>query len=220
MRLLHVIATPRGATSNTLRISAIFLSTLAQQRPDLTVDSLDLFRAELPSLSRENAATKYTLMHGDPLDRRHRASWRPIERLVSRFLAADAYLVSTPMWNLSIPYVLKYYLDCIVQPGYTFRYGADGAVEPLVLDRPMVCVTSRGGDYSAGGPMAALDFQEPYLRTIFGFIGITDLAFVSLQSTDIPPLRQAGFDTAVRVAREVACSPAWGGAALSTAVAS
>jgi FMN-dependent NADH-azoreductase len=84
----------------------------------------------------------------------------------------------------------------------------------------MVCVTSRGGDYSAGGPMAALDFQEPYLRTIFGFIGITDLAFVSLQSTDIPPLRQAGFDTAVRVAREVACSPAWSGAALSTAVAS
>jgi len=79
--------------------------------------------------------------------------------------------------------VLKYYIDAIVQPGYLFKYNDAGQPEGMVKDRKMICITSRGGDYSAE-PLKSFDFVEPYLRTIFGFIGLTDLHFFNLQPMD------------------------------------
>jgi FMN-dependent NADH-azoreductase len=84
------------------------------------------------------------------------------------------------MWNFSIPYTLKHYIDVIVQPKYLFRYTGSG-VEGLAKNRKMVVVASRGGDYSPGSPGQAQDLQEPYLRTIFGFVGITDITFLIAQ---------------------------------------
>lgn len=125
-------------------------------------------------------------------------------------MSADAYLVSAPMWNLSIPYALKYYIDCILQPGYVFRYDETGRAVPLVLGKKMVISSTRGGDYSAGGPMHAYDFQEPYLRAIFGFIGITDVEFVSAQPMDVSPeLRDAALTAAIERARGLAAGADW-----------
>ena len=207
MRILHVVATPRQERSNTLRVARAFLDRLAQHHPDLSVEELNLFRADLPALAGDNIDTKYTLMAGQPVDPGHEASWRQIEALIAQFLAADAYVVSVPMWNFGIPYALKYYIDCVVQPGYVFRYDDAGMPIPLVLGRKMVCVAGRGGDYSAGSPLRQFDFQEPYLRSIFGFIGITDLEFVHVQPTDISSLRDAAMATAIERARSLADSP-------------
>jgi FMN-dependent NADH-azoreductase len=114
------------------------------------------------------------------------------------------------MWNLSIPYALKYYIDCIVQPGYLFRYDEFGQVVPLVRGKKMVCVSSRGGDYSPGGHRHAFDFQEPYLRAIFGFVGVTDLEFLNIQPMDITPdIRNAAIAAAITQARNLAGSPGW-----------
>jgi len=208
MRILHVVATPRQERSNTLRVARAFLDRLAQHHPDLSVEELNLFHADLPALAGDNIDTKYTLMAGQPVDSGHEASWRQIEALIAQFLAAEAYVVSVPMWNFGIPYALKYYIDCVVQPGYVFRY--DGGVPtPLVLGRKMVCVAGRGGDYSAGSPLRPYDFQEPYLRSIFGFIGITDLDFVHVQPTDVSSLREAALATAIEHAQSLADSPQW-----------
>jgi FMN-dependent NADH-azoreductase len=204
MKLLHVIASPRGADSNSLRVSEALLDALRERRVDVEVEVLDLFNENLPTLAGDNIATKYTLMHGQPIDRTHVKSWRAIEILIAGFLAADAYLISTPMWNFGIPYALKYYIDCIVQPGYLFRLNELHLPVPLVHGKKMVCVTTRGGDYSVDSPMRALDFQEPYLRTIFGFVGITDIEFVSVEATDVPALRDASLATAALRAQAVA----------------
>ena len=112
------------------------------------------------------------------------------------------------MWNFGIPYALKYYIDCIVQPGYVFGFNETGVV-PMVHGKRMVCVTARGSDYSSSSPMHAYDFQEPYLRSIFGFIGITDIEFINVQPTDISALREAAFASALEQARSVAASPLW-----------
>jgi FMN-dependent NADH-azoreductase len=77
------------------------------------------------------------------------------------------------------------------------------------LGKRMVCVTSRGSDYSPGSPMHAYDFQQPYLRAIFGFIGITDLSFISVEATDISSQREAAFARAEAEARTLASSPQW-----------
>ncbi len=209
MKILHVIATPRSEKSNTLQVSNVFLEGLAALHPDLQVDVVDLFNLNLPALAGDNIEAKYTLMMGQSIDKEHEDSWRQIENLIRHFLSADAYVISTPMWNFGIPYALKYYIDCIVQPGYVFGFNEMGIPVPMVLGKRMVCVTARGGDYSPSSPMHAYDFQQPYLRSIFGFIGITDLEFISLQPTDISSQREAAFASALAQARSLAASPQW-----------
>ena len=209
MKVLHIIATPREQ-SNTLRVSAAFLDCLRATHREMTVDVLDLYNQDLPAIAGTNIEAKYTLMMGQPIDKSHLDSWRQIERLIQHFLTADVYLISTPMWNLGIPYALKYYIDCIVQPGYVFRYNEEGRVVPLVLGKRMVCVTSRGGDYSATTPLHPYDFQEPYLRAIFGFIGITDVSFINAQPMDVTPtLREAAVEAATSRAVSLATATDW-----------
>lgn len=186
MRLLHVVCTPRGLASNTGRMSSALLEALQEQDENLTVTTLDLFKADLPAVAGRNIESKYMLMTGQALDETAMTSWRQIERTIEQFLDADTYVLTVPMWNFGIPYALKYYIDAIVQPGYLFRYTADGRPEGLVTNRKMICVTSRGGDYSTG-PLMAYDFVENYLRTIFGFVGITDMRFFNGQPMDVSP---------------------------------
>jgi FMN-dependent NADH-azoreductase len=186
MRLLHVVCTPRGLASNTGRMSSVLLEALQEQDENLTVTTLDLFKADLPAVAGRNIESKYMLMTGQALDETAMTSWRQIERTIEQFLDADTYVLTVPMWNFGIPYALKYYIDAIVQPGYLFRYTADGRPEGLVTNRKMICVTSRGGDYSTG-PLMAYDFVENYLRTIFGFVGITDMRFFNGQPMDVSP---------------------------------
>ncbi len=204
MKLLHIIATPREHESHTLRVSNAFIESLHAKYADLTVDIMDLFNQDLPSVAGDNINSKYTLMAGQSLDKRHAESWKQIEIVIEHFLAADIYLISTPMWNLGIPYVLKYYIDTIVQPGYLFKYDEQGQLVQLVLNKKMLCVTSRGADYSAESPMHAYDFQEPYLRAIFGFVGITDMHFVNAQPMDITPqLREAAIASSIEKAHSI-----------------
>lgn len=205
IRLLHVIATPRGLASTTGRVSSALIEELHQHHDDLQVTTLDLFSADLPAVAGVNIKSKYALMTGQPLDDAARSSWQEIEQTIAGFLAADLYVLTVPMWNFSIPYALKYYIDAIVQPGYLFAYDEHGQPQGLVHGRRMVCVTSRGGDYSQP-PMAAFDHMEGYLRAIFGFVDISDLRFFHVQPCDVTPeLRNAAAKAAVADVR------AWAG---------
>jgi FMN-dependent NADH-azoreductase len=208
-QLLHVIGTPRGLASNTGRVSNALLEEILEQDDDVVVTTLDLFKSDLPSVAGRNIESKYKLMTGQALDGPSKESWREIERTIEQFLAADVYLLTVPMWNFGIPYVLKYYIDAIIQPGYLFRYTETGAVEPLVKGKKMICVTSRGSDYSSE-PMRAFDFVETYLRTIFGFVGITDIRFFNAQPMDISrDIRMAAQRAVINEVREYASSGLW-----------
>ena len=181
-KLLHIIATPRGEESRTLRVSGSFLDAFKSAHPDWTVEELNLFEEQLPPLTLKRVDGKYELLAGKDLTGESKKAWKGIEDYISNFLSADAYLISAPMWNFSIPYALKHYLDVIVQPKYLFRYTEQGP-EGLAKNRKMLIITSRGGDYSS--PEASkMDLQEPYLRTVFGFVGITDITFIHAQPMD------------------------------------
>lgn len=210
MRLLHIVATPRSHESNTIRVSNALIEELYLKYEDLTVKVLDLFKADLPAVAGENIENKYKLMTGQELDEHHKSSWDAIETNIKRFLDSDIYLLTVPMWNFGIPYALKYYIDAIVQPGYLFRYNERGIPEGLVIGKKMIIVTSRGGDYSPNGPLHSLDFVEPYLRTIFNFVGITDIHFINAQPMDISPgVRRAALLKAIGEARAFVASNHW-----------
>ncbi len=182
-KLLHIVATPRGDESSTLRVSGAFLEALKKKYPDCRVDTLDLATEKLPELTAKRIDGKYALLSGKDLSPELQKAWEEIVGHIERFLSADAYLVSSPMWNFSIPYTLKHYIDVILQPKYLFRY-TDKGPEGLVKGKKMMIITSRGGDYSPGSPFHAYDYQEPYLKTGFGFTGITDITFINAQPMD------------------------------------
>lgn len=208
-RLLHIIATPRGLASNTGRVSSALIEALHDEYDDLEVSTLDLFSADLPAVAGTNINSKYALMTGQQLDEEARSSWQEIERTIEGFLAADIHVITTPMWNFSIPYALKYYIDAIVQPGYLFAYDEHGVPHGLVEGKRMVCVTSRGGDYSQP-PMDAMDHLVGYLRAVFGFVGITELKFFDVQPCDVTPdLRNAAARAAIADVRAWVAAGAW-----------
>ncbi len=209
VRVLHIVATPREQKSNTLRVADAFLENLRETCPEMTLDVIDLYHHDLPAVAGVNLDVKYGLMMGQPIDKNHLESWQQIERLIEHFLQANVYVISAPMWNFSIPYALKYYIDCLIQPGYVFRYTEEGQPIPLVLGKRMICVTSRGADYSAESPLHVYDFQEPYLRAIFGFIGITDMHFINAQPMNsAPALRETAVADSMTIARQLAADTA------------
>lgn len=182
-KLLHIIATPRGGDSRTLKVTQAFLDAFKKNNPACQIDELNVFTDPLPPLTVKVVSGKYVLLGGGDLTGELKDAWKSVVAHIERFLSADAYLISTPMWNFGIPYMLKQYIDVIVQPKYLFRY-TDKGVEGLAKGKKMIVIASRGGDYSAGTPTQSYDQQEPYLRTVFGFVGITDINFIIAQPMD------------------------------------
>lgn len=101
------------------------------------------------------------------------------DRLVDELLEADVLVIGVPMHNFGLPSTLKAWIDHIVRPGRTFSYGANGP-EGLVKGKRVILVLSRGGVYS-NGPAKPFDFQEPYLRIVLGFLGITEVDVVRVE---------------------------------------
>lgn len=186
MKLLHIIATPRSEQSNTLQISKAFIDSLHAKHTDLVIEEIDLFNHDIPSVIGSNIEAKYTLMLGQPVPVSHSDGWSKIEALIDQFKSADLYLITAPMWNFTVPYALKFYIDAVIQPGYLFAYNEQGQPYGMASGK-MVCITTRGGDYSPATPMVVFDFLEPYLRAIFGFVGISEIHFVNAQPMDITP---------------------------------
>jgi FMN-dependent NADH-azoreductase len=201
---MHIIATPRQEESRTLKVSRQFLDNFRKKYPNCFIDELNVSTETLASLTVKVVSGKYVLLSGKELIDKLKDAWDPVERHIERFLLANAYLISTPMWNFSIPHTLKHYIDIIIQPQYLFRYTTE-AVEGLVKNRKMVVITSRGGDYSPESPFHAYDFQEPYLRAIFGFVGITDITFINVQAADAssPEVLEKKIEEAKKIASRV-----------------
>jgi FMN-dependent NADH-azoreductase len=103
------------------------------------------------------------------------------DTLIEELLEADTVLIGTPMHNFTISWELKAWIDQVVRLGKTVAYGANGP-QGLLTDKKVVIVTSRGGSYGPGTPRFDSDFQEPYLRRILAFIGLTDVTFIHAES--------------------------------------
>jgi FMN-dependent NADH-azoreductase len=133
-KLLHIIASPRGENSRTLGISNLFLELFTKKNPDISVTELDLFRVQLPEVHGDNVKAKYTLMGGGKLDPEIEKSWNEIFSYSNDFLSYDYYLITNPMWNFTIPYKLKHYIDVIMQAGILFKFTENG-VEGLANNK-------------------------------------------------------------------------------------
>lgn len=99
------------------------------------------------------------------------------DQLTEELLEADIVVVGAPMCNLGIPSALKAWIDHVVRAGKTFRYTAEGPQGLVSSSKKVIIVSSRGGVYTQG-PAQGYEFQETYLKTIFNFLGMTDVSFI------------------------------------------
>lgn len=170
--ILHIDASPRAERSVSRTLSHEFVSAWKAVHPDVTVTYRDLGHQPVPHVDEPWIAAAFSSpdQHTPELTEAIRLS----NELIDEFLAADYYILGVPMYNFSVPSVFKAYIDQIVRIGRTFTVDSTGYAG-LVKDRKMVIITAQGGSYRPGTPLDNLNFHEPYLRTIFGFIGITDI---------------------------------------------
>ncbi len=177
--LLYLDASPRGARSHSRGVGRKFLDAWRAAHPNGAVIAHDIGREPPPFVSEAWVEGAYA-----PADQQSAAARAAIDvsnRYVDELLAADQIVIATPIYNLSLPAALKAWIDQIVRAGRTFTVGASG-YEGLARGKRVIVLVASGGDFRPGTPTAAYNFIEPYLRAIFGFIGITQVEFVYAHS--------------------------------------
>ena len=203
-KLLHILASPRVESYST-RVAKAFLDSYRQERPDDRIEVLDLFQADIPPFHAPQAKAKYAVSAGQTPRDEAETAWQPVIKTINHFKGFDKYVLSCPMWNFGVPYRLKQYIDVIVQPSLTVAFSPGKGYSGLVTGKPLMLILARGGVYPTGNPAETFDFQEPYLRCIFGFIGFTDIRTVYIQGTmQSPEQVEAATRKAIAEAAEAA----------------
>jgi len=173
MKLLHIDSSPLGGQSVSRALTQNIVAQWRAAHPGTTVEHLDLV-VDAPSHLAMDSLGFAKGPKAEGLSDVQRRENEISERLVTQFLAADVIVLGAPMYNFSIPSQLKAWIDRVAQAGRTFKYTEQGPVG-LAAGKTLIIASSRGGAHAANPVM---DHQETYLRTVFGFLGITDIRIV------------------------------------------
>lgn len=180
--ILHVDSSPRREKSYSRMLAKEFIAAWKKKNPEDTITYRDLYHHSVPHINEAWINAAYTPEKERNLEMVE--ALKISDFLVDEFLAAECYVYSVPMYNYSIPSVFKAYIDQIIRINRTF------AIEPRSLEkivikglvegqRKMIIISTRGGSYPPGTRAAAYDFQKPYLKAIFGAIGIKNITFIN-----------------------------------------
>jgi len=178
MKLLKIDSSARG-NSISRKLTAEYAEMWVKHNPGGKVIERDLAATALPLVTDEwvDASRK------DPsqLTAAQRQTLAVSDVLVDELVSADVIVIGAPMYNFSISSTLKAWIDQVVRLGRTVSYGAEGP-KGLLVGKKVFVLTSRGGAYGHGTHSEKFDFQEPYLRHILGFIGLTDVTFIHAEN--------------------------------------
>jgi FMN-dependent NADH-azoreductase len=175
-QLLHIDSSILGGNSVSRQLTAQIVASWRAAHPATEVSYLDL-AVDTPShLSAESLGFRMAPGAAELSDVQKREN-AISEALVSQFLAADVVVIGAPLYNFSIPTQLKAWIDRIAQVGRTFKYTDKGPVG-LAGGKTVIVASTRGGMYSTSDAGNAMEHQESYLKTVFGFLGVSDVRFV------------------------------------------
>lgn len=196
--VLVVTSSALGEASVSNQLVQDALAGLRAQDPSLRIVTRDLGSAPIPHLTLDSATA---IRGAEPANDAQAAAQGLSNTLIAELEAADIIIIGAPMYNFGIASTLKAWFDHVLRAGRTFRYGENGA-EGLLPGRRAIVIESRGGLYSEG-PAQVMDAQEPHLRGMLGFMGITDVTFVRAEKLAFgPDVRAQAIDAARRVLRD------------------
>jgi FMN-dependent NADH-azoreductase len=210
--LLHIESSPRKKRSASLDVARAYLDAYRDAHPDHRIDVLDLWSVEMPEFDGDALDAKYADLSGTPLSENQQQAWTNIRELARRLHDADTLLFSVPLWNFSIPYKLKHFIDVVSQRGILFSFDERG-LQGLLKDKKAVVIYARGLDYSVGSstPAHSFDFQRPFMEAWLRSVGVSDVKSIVVEKTLLGPevdyaARQAAREQAMALARAVSVS--------------
>jgi len=207
-RLLLVTASPRGEESESLRLAAALVDAFRDAGGG-DVDTLDLFADPLAPVATAQARAKMAVVGGEEPPDTTADAWREVLALGERVAAADALVLAAPMWNATVPWALKLFIDTLTQPGVAFRFEPDTGYHGLLGGRRAV-VLATSHVYAPGLPPGfGVDFHAPYLEHWLEMCGFDPVDVVRLQPTrpgasDLGARRERALREAAALGRELA----------------
>jgi len=180
MNILQVNSSARAEGSQSTRLASALVDRLRRARPDAQVTVRDLARNPHPALDETALQALFT----DPGQRTPEQAARVAldDALIAEIQAADVVVLGVPMYNFGISTQLKNWIDAIARARVTFRYTENGP-EGLLTGKKVYVVLTRGGRYRD----TPADSQVPYLRTLLGFLGMTDVQFIYAEGLAMGP---------------------------------
>ncbi|MDO7885787.1 FMN-dependent NADH-azoreductase [Hymenobacter cheonanensis] len=195
MHILRIISSPRKGESYSIKLGNGIVEKLQAANPGSTVQVRDLTNKPFPHLEEAHLQSFFTPAESRTPEQREAV--RHSDESIAEIMAADVLVIDAPLYNFGIPSTLKAWIDHIARAGITFRYSAAGP-EGLVKGKKVYVAMSSGGVYSEG-PMTSYDFVAPYLKTVLGFLGMTDVTVARVEGTGNPELQptalQKGLDS-------------------------
>lgn len=205
VKLLHLDASILGEHSASRQVSHDIVERLRSGGQDVQITYRDLVADPLPHLVLGNLPSRHRL--AAEVDESAREAFAvergESDRVLQEFMDADIVVVGAPMYNFSVPSQLKAWIDRICVAGVSFAYGPSGP-EGLAKGKRVILAPARGGFYGQGSPAAAFEHMETYLRTIFGFLGVTDIEMIVVEGlASGPDARASAMERAVEAAHEL-----------------
>jgi len=192
-KILHVISSPRGNASYSIKLGKAIVEKIQTEYAGSTVREFDLVKKQFPHLEEAHLASFFTPIESRTIE--HAASIKHSDEAIKEIADADIIVIGAPVYNYNIHSSLKAWIDHIVRAGITFKYDEAGPHGLLKGKKVYVAIAS-GGVYSAG-VMKTMDFVEPYLKTILGFIGLNDITIFRIEGTAIPELKDSAFENGI-----------------------
>lgn len=202
--LLYLKASPRKAESQSIQLAEVYLTALRSSNPDLVVDTIDVWEEELPAFDGDKAAAKMKVIAGQQPDGPQRTAWDEVVAIANRFIAADRYLIATPMWNSGIPYRLKHYVDLIHQPGLLWGLDPQKGYYGLLKDKHATLALTSGVYAPGVAPPFGIDHQSTYLRDWLNQAGVIAMDELRFQPSMLTADPAGDFEKACKRAVELA----------------
>ncbi|MBF4505417.1 NAD(P)H-dependent oxidoreductase [Flavobacterium sp. JLP] len=199
-KILNIITSTKGDASFSNKLSNAVLQKLKRTYGETQVKTLDLSKAPSPYLSGLDISALYT-----PAEQRSDAQNETLkysDEATTDLIEADIVVIGVPLYNFGIPAVLKGWIDQVARAGKTFSYDENGP-KGLLTDKKVILSIASGAVFSEG-PYQSYDFSEPYLRTVFGFLGITDVTVFRVEGSAIPQLAENALPKALISVEEFA----------------
>jgi FMN-dependent NADH-azoreductase len=178
--LLHINSSPLYGRSVSRQLTGAFVAQWKASHPKGTVVDRDLNATPNPPVTAEWVGAAYTPEEARTPQQKELLALS--DTLLTELEQADEYVFGVPMHNFGVPSVLKLWIDQIARVGRAFSY-ADGTPKGLLTGKKATFIIATGGIYDAQTQMASFNFVEPYLRSVFGFLGVTDATFLTTGGT-------------------------------------
>ncbi len=195
MKILHIDSSITGPRSVSRELSALIVGKLGGSA-EHEVTYRDIVAEDLPHFTAVTAPSAHPLSKAMPtLDEAQQAKRDNSDAILKEFVGADTVVIGVPMYNFTLPSELKAWVDRLIVPGTTFRYGANGP-EGLVGDKRVILAIARGGVYGAESAFASAEHAESFLRLALGFIGVKNLEVVIAEGLNVADGREQAIASA------------------------